>query len=139
MSEREDILKSNKEFYEALGKRDLDAMKRVWLTGDKAGCVHPGWAIMRKWETIMQSWESIFNPEDQVHIKLSDISLEISGDMAWLTCIQEMFYIKREPQTFNISQSTNIFRKQDGKWGMLIHHASPIIVTGYKPEVSNLQ
>ncbi|MGI9558262.1 MAG: nuclear transport factor 2 family protein [Thermodesulfobacteriota bacterium] len=139
MSERDEILRANDSFYNALGTRDLKAMKDVWLTDERAGCVHPGWAIMRNWETIMQSWESLFDPQDQVDIKLSDVSLEINGDMAWVTCIQEMVYIKREPVTFNISQSTNIFRREGGRWVMLIHHASPVIVSNYRPEVANLQ
>ncbi len=139
MSDKDEILKANEDFYSALATRDIKAMEQVWLTNEKAGCVHPGWAIMRNSETIMQSWKSIFNPEDQVDIKLTDMSLEISGDMAWVTCIQKMTYIKREPVTFNISQSTNIFRKDSGRWVMLIHHASPIIVSDYKPEITSIQ
>lgn len=139
MSEKKEILKVNEDFYHALATRNLETMKKVWLMNEKAGCVHPGWAIMRNWEAIMQSWKSIFNPEDQVDIKLSDLSVEISGDMAWITCVQEMVYIKRDPVTFNISQSTNVFKKDSGRWVMLLHHASPIIVNGYSPEVSNLQ
>ncbi len=139
LSEKKKILKANEDFYEALATRDLEAMKRVWLTDKKVGCIHPGWAIVRNWETIMKNWESLFNPEDQIDIKLSDISLELRGDMAWVTCIQEMVYIKRDPVTFKISQSTNIFAKDSERWFMLIHHASPIIVSSYKPEVPNLQ
>ena len=139
MSDKKEILKVNEGFYTALATRDIDAMEKVWLATEKAGCVHPGWAIVRNWKTIMQSWKSIFNPEDQVDIKLSDMSLEISGDMAWVSCIQEMVYIKRDPVTFNISQSTNVFKKDSGHWVMLIHHASPIIVSSYKPEMPNLQ
>ena len=43
--------------------------------------------------------------------------------------VQEMIYIKREPVMFNLSQSTNLFEKKDGKWLMIFHHASPIPVT----------
>ncbi len=139
ISDKKEILKVNEGFYAALATRDIDAMKKVWLETEKAGCVHPGWVIVKNWETIMQSWKSIFDPEDQVDIKLSDMSLEISGDMAWVSCIQEMVYIKRDPVTFNISQSTNVFKKDSRRWVMLIHHASPIIVSSYKPEMPNLQ
>lgn len=139
MSERREILKVNRSFYEALATRDLKAMEEVWPEDEKAGCVHPGWAIMRKSENIMRSWKDIFDPEDQVDIKLSDLSLEISGDIAWVTCIQEMTYIKRDPVAFNVSQSTNVFKKESGRWVMIIHHASPIVASGRTPEVSNIQ
>lgn len=125
-TEREQILNVNNLFYRALGTRDLDLMSRVWVRDSRAGCVHPGWVILRSWEAIRQSWENIFDPEDQVDISLSDISLDIRGNTAWLTCTQQMIYIKRDPVTYNISLSTNIFEKTEEGWLMVIHHASPL-------------
>lgn len=125
-TEKEQILEANDTFYKALGTRDLELMSTVWVKDNRAGCVHPGWIILRSWEAIKQSWENIFDPEDQVDISLSDVSVNISGDTAWLTCIQQMVYIKRDPVTYNISLSTNIFEKSENGWLMVIHHASPI-------------
>lgn len=124
--EKEQILEVNNRFYKALGTRDLDLMSTVWVNDKRAGCVHPGWIILRSWEAIKQSWENIFDPEDQVDISLSDVSVYISGNTAWLTCIQQMVYIKRDPVTYNISLSTNIFEKSENGWLMVIHHASPV-------------
>ena len=125
-SDREQILEANNIFYRALGTRDLNLMSTVWVKDTRAGCVHPGWIILRSWEAIRQSWENIFDPEDQVDITVSDVSVRINGDTAWLTCIQQMVYIKRDPVTYNISLSTNIFEKSGNKWLMVIHHASPL-------------
>ena len=137
--DKEEILKVNEIFYRALGTRDLDLMKTIWVLDERAGCVHPGWTILRSWENIYQSWENIFDPEDQVDINLSDINIKINKDRAWLTCLQEMVYIKRDPSMFNLSQSTNIFEKTGGKWLMVIHHASPVPLDNYKAADSNLQ
>jgi len=141
MSERENdkILKINQLFYEALGTRNINLMKAVWAKNEKVGCVHPGWTILRSWEAIMQSWESVFDPEDQVDIKLSEIVVQINDNMAWLTCVQEMVYINREPLSFNLSQSTNIFEKDNNEWKMVIHHASPIPADNFRLEEKNLQ
>lgn len=125
-TDKEKIVEVNNLFYKALGTRDLELMSRVWVTDIRAGCVHPGWIILRSWDAIKQSWENIFDPEDQVDISLSDVSVRIIGNMAWLTCIQQMVYIKRDPVTYNISLSTNIFEKTGDGWLMVIHHASPI-------------
>ena len=130
--DKEQILKVNELFYKALGTRDLKLMKTLWILDERAGCVHPGWTILRSWENIYQSWENIFDPEDQVDINLTKINININNNRAWLTCVQEMVYLKRDPSMFNLSQSTNIFEKIGGKWLMVLHHASPIPVDNYK-------
>lgn len=137
--DRDEILRVNNLFYRALGTRDLKLMEKVWINDERAGCVHPGWTILRSWEAIMQSWENVFDPEDQVDINLSSITLNIKGDIAWVTCIQEMTYIKRNPVMFNISQSTNIFEKTELGWEMLIHHASPLPTYQLEEKDTNLQ
>ncbi len=125
-SETEEILKINKLFYQALGTRDMNLMSLVWKKDQKVGCIHPGWTVIRGWEAIIQNWESIFDPSDQVNITISDVDIEVRENLAWLTCIQIMEYIKRKPVSYNISQSTNIFEKTPEGWLMILHHASPI-------------
>lgn len=133
------IMEINNKFYEALGTRNLELMEKIWVKDERSGCVHPGWTVLRSWQAIKQSWENIFDPRDQVDINISDISVEIKKDMAWLTCIQEMIYIKRDPVMFNISQSTNIFERIDSDWYMIFHHASPIPLEIGETEKINLQ
>ena len=131
-SDYEEVVKTNQRFYDALGTRDLALMETVWVKDVRAGCVHPGWIMLRGWEAIRQSWENVFDPEDQADIKLSDISVEIRGDVAWVTCIQQMVYMKRDPIMISIAQSTNIFERHGTAWLMVIHHASPIPVANYE-------
>jgi ketosteroid isomerase-like protein len=130
-SDYEEVIKANERFYKALGTRDLELMDTVWIKDSRAGCVHPGWVMLQGWQAIRQSWENVFDPSDQVDIKLSGISVEIKGDVAWLTCIQELTYINRDPIMMNVSQSTNIFERHDSGWLMVLHHASPIPIADY--------
>ena len=88
--------------------------------------------MLHGWEAIRQSWENVFDPRDQVAIKLSDITVEMKGDVAWVTCIQQLIYIKRDPVMMSISQSTNIFERYGSGWLMVLHHASPIPITNYE-------
>ena len=135
----DEILRVNGLFYEALGTRDIDLMDRVWIKDSRSGCVHPGWTALRNWEAIRQSWESVFDPQDQVDISISNVTVDVRNDVAWVTCLQEMIYIKRDPVMFNLSQSTNIFEKKSGRWLMIFHHASPVPVQGYEPENKTIQ
>ena len=138
-SDREDVLRVNQRFYEALGKRDLELMSTVWVKDERAGCVHPGWIMLQGWEAIRQSWENVFDPGDQLNIRLSNVNVEVRGDVAWVTCIQELIYIRRDPVMVNVSQSTNIFERHGDTWLMIIHHASPIPVTYDEPTETTLQ
>ncbi len=138
-SEKEEILKVNERFYKALGTRDLKLMDSVWVQDSRAGCVHPGWIMLRGWDALRQSWENVFDPNDQVDIELSNLNVEIKGNVAWVTCIQKLVYISRNPPGLNVSQSTNIFERHDSGWLMVLHHASPIPITDFEVREENLQ
>ena len=138
-TEEKKVLDINTLFYRALGTRDLELMKEVWVKDERAGCVHPGWTILRSWDAIMQSWQNVFDPEDQVDINLSNLTIKIKNDVAWVTCVQEMVYLNRDPLMYNISQSTNIFEKCNNEWKMVIHHASPIPMEENNESENNLQ
>jgi len=125
-TDRELILDVNSRFYKALGTRDLELMGTVFVHDERAGCTHPGWVMLEGWEAIRQSWENVFDPEDQLDIKLHNVTVDIEGDAAWVSCIQELTYIKREPIMTNVSVSTNIFEKNESGWRMIIHQASPV-------------
>ena len=139
-SDYEEVMKVNETFYKALGTRNLELMDQVWVKDSRAGCVHPGWIMINGWQAIRQSWENVFDPNDQVDIRLSSITVEIKGEVAWVTCIQQLIYINRDPIGINMSQSTNIFERHDSGWLMILHHASPVPITNYEiADRSNLQ
>lgn len=139
-TEKELILEVNNRFYKALGTRDLELMRTVFVHDERAGCMHPGWVMLEGWEAIMQSWENVFDPQDQLNIKLHNVSVDIQGNAAWVTCIQELTYIRRDPNFMNVSVSTNIFEKSESGWQMVIHQASPVpVVAREEKEDNNLQ
>jgi len=138
-SDIEEVLKVNERFYRALGTRDLQLMDSVWVRESRAGCVHPGWIMLKGWDALRQSWESVFDPRDQVDVDLSNVAVEVRGDVAWVTCIQKLIYKSRNPVGINISQSTNIFEKHDSGWLMVLHHASPIPIPDFEIKEESLQ
>jgi len=137
--EKKNIIEVNERFYRALGTRDLELMETVWINGSRASCVHPGWVMFYGWDSIKQSWENVFDPNDQVDIKLSEISIVTRGKTAWLTCIQHLTYISRNPIVINVSQSTNIFELHGSEWLLVLHHTSPIPITEINMPNTTLQ
>ncbi len=136
-TDKELILDVNSRFYKALGTRDLELMGTVFVHDERAGCTHPGWVMLEGWEAIRQSWENVFDPEDQLDIKLHNVTVDIEGDAAWVSCIQELTYIKREPIMTNVSVSTNIFEKNESGWRMVIHQASPVPISTQEEDRDN--
>jgi uncharacterized protein (TIGR02246 family) len=136
-TDKELILDVNSRFYKALGTRDLELMGTVFVHDERAGCTHPGWVMLEGWEAIRQSWENVFDPEDQLDIKLHNVTVDIEGDAAWVSCIQELTYIKRDPIMMNVSVSTNIFEKNESGWRMIIHQASPVPISTQEEVVDN--
>lgn len=133
------IIEVNEVFYQALATRDLKLMESVWKNDSFVGCVHPGWIMFHGWDAIKQSWENVFDPNDQLDIKLLNVNILVKKDIAWLTCIQHLTYIHRDPIFINVSQSTNIFEKHDNRWLMVLHHASPIPIPEANTSVTTLQ
>ena len=138
-SEQEAVLRVNERFYKALGTRDLQLMDSVWVRESRAGCVHPGWIMLKGWEALRQSWENVFDPRDQVDVELSNVIVEVRGNVAWITCIQKLKYKSRTPVGISISQSTNIFERHDSGWLMVLHHASPLPIADFEVEGESLQ
>ena len=78
------------------------------------------------------------DPLDKAESKLSNVAIQIKGKVAWVTCIQQLIYISRMPVGMNISVSTNILEKKDGKWLMVVHHASPLPFTHHEFEIEKI-
>ncbi|HXG30139.1 MAG TPA: nuclear transport factor 2 family protein [Thermodesulfobacteriota bacterium] len=140
MSERfEDVLRVNETFYIALESGDLELMERVWVRDSRAKCVHPGWPILLGWEAIRQSWKTIFDSGGPAKIQISNVNVEVSGDMAWITCIEHITHIVKDRVHKGLAQATNIFERHGSHWLMIHHHASPVPMTGGNMTEERLQ
>jgi ketosteroid isomerase-like protein len=126
----EDVVKVNEAFYAALESGDLALMEKVWFKDSRAKCVHPGWPMLLGWEAIRQSWKNIFDSGGPTKIQISNINVEISENMAWVTCIEHITHIVRQKVHKSLAQATNIFERHDSRWFMVHHHASPIPTMG---------
>ena len=80
-----EIQETNARFYRALESRDLEAMDAVWLHADYVRCIHPGWCLLGGWDTVRRSWEAIFKDSRELRFTLSDLQIQVEGDLAWVT------------------------------------------------------
>lgn len=126
MNPQKEIYDVNQGFYDAFNKQDKAAMEALWGQDDKAVCIHPGWPVIRGHERILQSWRDIFEHTDHMEIKLSDIDVLIEGDLAWVSCQENLFSINPEGVQQSAVHATNLYQRIGGDWKMMLHHAGPI-------------
>ena len=125
MSEK-DVIEANQNFYNAFNKNDIELMIGIWLNDSASQCIHPGWDVLTGFENIMSSWQKIFASAQDLEIKLSHIKVTTSENLAWVTCQENLFSIVSSGVQLSKVHSTNLFKKVNDEWKMILHHASPV-------------
>ena len=138
MSYEEDgVIKANRKFYDARNRYDVDLIEQVWLTDDRAKCIHAGWPIIFGWEAIKESWKTIFDTGGFDRVDISDFFVEVKENSAWLNCVERAAYSIDNRRV--IVLATNIFELADGEWKMALHHASLMPIPRKEIDYESLQ
>jgi hypothetical protein len=124
--EYKDLINVNQKFYRALDNGNIELMEDVWLKDEYSKCVHPGWPMLVGWDAIKQSWINIFSSGGPSKIEISNINSEVSGNVGWITCLEQITHRVGEQYQIGLAQTTNIFELHGSKWLMVLHHASPV-------------
>ena len=124
MTDPEQVVEANLKFYFALESLDVDLMDEVWATDASAICVHPGSVRLAGWENIRASWERIFRNTTYMRIDVSEVSVEVQGTVAWVTCLENMTMANNETMSRAQAYATNIFVFEDDRWLLVLHHSS---------------
>jgi ketosteroid isomerase-like protein len=125
MINEEKAQSANERFYAAFNKRDIEAMKEVWGNDEKATCVHPGWPPLQGFEPILKSWAGIFENSGNMEIRISDVRVLTSENLAWVSCVEKLFTIAESGVLASEVFATNLFHTEGDIWKMVMHHASP--------------
>ncbi|MGA9997150.1 MAG: nuclear transport factor 2 family protein [Pyrinomonadaceae bacterium] len=126
MSDVQQVREANERFYMAMNALDIEEMDEVWADDDAAVCIHPGREAIIGYTNIRESWLTIFSATNSMSIVASNERITIAGDVAWIACTETISMMVEEGLAAAAAQATNIFRRTDGRWRMVVHHASPI-------------
>jgi len=135
MAIEDSAITANENFYKAFNARDLSAMKEIWSSRQNVTCVHPGWSPLNGFEPIINSWQGIFKNSGNMDIQVSDINIVTSNDLAWVSCVENLYTIASNGVLTSKVFSTNLFELNKGKWKMIAHHASSMPSTPESDEV----
>jgi ketosteroid isomerase-like protein len=126
MSDAEAVLAANDAFYRAFESLEIDRMRAVWLNGPTISCIHPGWGALVGWPAVMDSWEQIFSGTLHMQFTLSEVSVTVHGDVAWVVCIEGIDSRQVDGRAQARVQATNVFQRHDGRWALVHHHGGPL-------------
>ena len=119
----DDVHAANQAFYDAHESRDIEAMAEVWEQSERAVCVHPGWPILRTWPAIEQSWRQIFAGPGRNQFILTNESVTIDGELAWVTLDGNLV----QGAATGTVAATNLYARTEGVWKLVVHHGSPVM------------
>jgi ketosteroid isomerase-like protein len=127
--EQQEVAEANETFYRAFESLDLKRMESVWAADQEIQCGHPGWRILRGWKPVMESWRQIFENTPEIRFMLTDLSVEVRGELAWVTLYENLNSSLEGQNVAATILTTNIFRKGTDGWRMIHHHGSSVAQT----------
>ncbi len=113
-----DVLEANAAFYRAFAAADGDAMEALWAERHPVACVHPGWDVLDGREEVVASFRRIFSSGSAPAVACSLAGAHVLGDAAFVTC--------HEVLPGGRLAATNVFVREDGRWKVVHHQATPI-------------
>ncbi len=125
--EEQEVAKANESFYRAFESLDIKRMESVWDRDDAIQCGHPGWRILRGWQSVMESWRAIFENTPQIRFLLTDVTVEVRDRLAWVTLYENLNSLVEGQNVAATILATNIFRKGADGWRMMHHHGSAVM------------
>ena len=123
-----EVEEANARFYRAFEGLDLQEMEAVWARGEQVRCIHPGWGLLVGWEAVRTSWETIFTNTAEIRFSLSDVAVQVEGNLAWVTCSENILSQVRGNISVTSLLATNLFERQGDAWLMIHHHASHLLM-----------
>ena len=124
--EEKQVFKANESFYRAFESLDIKEMEKVWTKEAQIQCGHPGWRILRGWAPVMESWRRIFENTPSIRFTLTDVSIEIHDNLAWVTLYENLNSSLEGQAVSAVILTTNIFTKGPHGWRMIHHHGSSV-------------
>lgn len=123
----EAVTKANQTFYEAFESLDIAKMDELWAHQEYVTCIHPGWTIRSGWPAVRDSLVLIFNNTFSMKFELTEVMVQVAGDMAWVICVENLITQQSdEPQQAKVL-ATNLFELIGDEWLMIHHHGSPVM------------
>ncbi len=112
------------EFYRAFQAHDLTAMMAVWSDEDDIVCIHPQGPRLEGLTQIRESWTQILQNSPPMRFRLTE-QRRIDGDSIAIRYVNENIYLANDKEPQFTIHATNVYRRTNKGWRIILHHASP--------------
>jgi ketosteroid isomerase-like protein len=120
------VLAANDAFYAAFEARSLEAMDAVWSHEPTVVCTHPGWRTLVGWPAVRDSWAGLLANDEHLQFIVTGVRTIVTEAMALVSATENLL-AGGGPQ--GSVEVLNVFaRGSDGRWRMVAHHGSPVLV-----------
>nr|MBI3613895.1 nuclear transport factor 2 family protein [Nitrospirota bacterium] len=123
----EEVTRANQDFYKAFESLDVARMDRIWAQQEYVTCIHPGWTLRVGWPAVRDSWVLIFNNTFAMTFELTEIQIQVAGDVAWVICTENITSRQGEQSQGSRVLATNLYEKTEDRWQIIHHHGSPVM------------
>ena len=111
-------------YYDAIDECDLEKMMSTWADTPEAACLLPMQPMHHGSAAIREMWKPMLDPELKVEITVNHLQWSEYGDIA-IHLLEELVTLagtgERQPPIY----ATNIYRRSDQGWHLLMHLNSP--------------
>lgn len=112
-------------FYDAFEDADLERMRSVWADDDSVTCIHPMSPAIMGQKAVMESWQYILGSDAKMGVTIRHGQWIEHGDLAIHILEQQVTQGAAGQPPMPPMVATNIYRRTDQGWRLLVHHASP--------------
>ncbi len=126
---QEEVRQATLKYYVALNsamKGELEPISGVWLHASNVTDLGRLGGSAVGWNEVYAHYQSMARMNAGANFAPTEIKVVVDGDMAYTVCNESGQ--ARSPQGGNVSisgRATNIFRRDNGKWKLIHHHADP--------------
>ncbi|MFO0774346.1 MAG: nuclear transport factor 2 family protein [Nitrospiraceae bacterium] len=126
----EEVTQANRAFYDAFESLDIARMDQVWSHQEYVTCIHPGWALREGWPEVRDSWVLIFNHTFKMSFQLSEVLVQVAGDVGWVVCTENLTTEQDGSTVESRVLATNLYERIGDEWKLIHHHGSPVMGGG---------
>jgi ketosteroid isomerase-like protein len=128
ISDVERVNAASRVFMAAISARDIHAMDKLWAHEPYVTFMGPlSTTLVAGWDGVKKAWEMRFNQFERVTVSLAESHVHTNGTVAWAVGVEKVRLLRKNGETLSFDTFvTTVFEKQDGRWLMVSHQATPI-------------
>ena len=109
-------------YYDAIDEADLGAMMAVWDDSPEVACLLPMQPLQIGRDAVQRQWQPLLG--QAIDITVNHLQWSDQGDIA-LHLVEEIATASGQSQPQPPIYATNIYRRSNGRWRLLMHINSP--------------